>query len=306
MRRVFYTAATFAGCTSVAYCAPRFSFSTRATPPATELIPNNDISIVNEIYSMESPTFVEALANKDTTVVTIYQLTTCPFCNRVKAFLNANGIKYKIVEVDPLTMAELKDKKYQLVPQLDVVIGGKEPGSVQKVFNLLDSYEIGAILGPLYGHSLVEGDVEKWRRWSGEVLARFLAINVGVNIVDSSKFILGHQTLSLGRKLKYVGAGGIMFIMAHKVVAPKLQKLGYETKDPLKGMEDELQKWSTRVGENGFHGGVNPSLADMDVYGILQCVRGHKLYSKIMSDLPALAAWSERMDAVVKDKVKDD
>ena len=38
----------------------------------------------------------------------LYQYQICPFCNKTKAFLDYVAIPYKIVEVNPLTKAELK------------------------------------------------------------------------------------------------------------------------------------------------------------------------------------------------------
>ena len=49
--------------------------------------------------------------------VTLYQYEVCPFCCKVKAFLDANDVPYRTVEVNPLTKAEIKwSKEYRKVP----------------------------------------------------------------------------------------------------------------------------------------------------------------------------------------------
>jgi hypothetical protein len=40
--------------------------------------------------------------------VKLYQYQICPFCNKVKAVLGYAGIDHEIVEVNPLTKAEIK------------------------------------------------------------------------------------------------------------------------------------------------------------------------------------------------------
>ena len=39
----------------------------------------------------------------NSTDITLFQYKICPFCHRVKAYLDFNGIAYKTVEVNPLT-----------------------------------------------------------------------------------------------------------------------------------------------------------------------------------------------------------
>jgi microsomal prostaglandin-E synthase 2 len=42
------------------------------------------------------------------TAVTLYQYEVCPFCCKVKSFLDYHRVPYRVVEVNPLTKAELK------------------------------------------------------------------------------------------------------------------------------------------------------------------------------------------------------
>ena len=40
--------------------------------------------------------------------ICLYQYAICPFCNKVKALLDYSGLPYDVVEVNPLTKAEIK------------------------------------------------------------------------------------------------------------------------------------------------------------------------------------------------------
>lgn len=48
--------------------------------------------------------------------ITLYQFASCPYCNKVRAFLDYYGMNYTIVEVDPLFKKELKFSEYRKVP----------------------------------------------------------------------------------------------------------------------------------------------------------------------------------------------
>eukprot|EP00897_Mesotaenium_endlicherianum_P005322 jgi/Mesen1/4818/ME000243S04000 len=52
--------------------------------------------------------------------VVLYQYEACPFCNKVKAYLDYRSIPYRIVEVNPLGKKELKWSQYKKVPVIVV------------------------------------------------------------------------------------------------------------------------------------------------------------------------------------------
>lgn len=59
-------------------------------------------------------------ASKDGLNLTLYQYKTCPFCSKVRAFLDYNGLPYEIVEVNPVMRKEIKWSTYRKVPILMV------------------------------------------------------------------------------------------------------------------------------------------------------------------------------------------
>ena len=50
--------------------------------------------------------------------LTLYQYQVCPFCCKLRSFLDFYGIKYQIVEVEPVMRKELKFSDYRKVPIL--------------------------------------------------------------------------------------------------------------------------------------------------------------------------------------------
>ena len=48
--------------------------------------------------------------------VTLYQYQNCPFCGKVRAFLEYYGIDYTIVEVSPIWKKEINFSAYKKVP----------------------------------------------------------------------------------------------------------------------------------------------------------------------------------------------
>jgi len=69
--------------------------------------------------------------------ITLYQYYTCPFCCKVRAFLEYYGLEYNIVEVNPLSKKELKfSKSYRKVPI--AIVNGKQV-SVRLIIGLWNS-----------------------------------------------------------------------------------------------------------------------------------------------------------------------
>lgn len=50
--------------------------------------------------------------------LTLFQYPTCPFCCKVRAFLNFYGISYNVVEVNPVLRQQMNWSEYKKVPVL--------------------------------------------------------------------------------------------------------------------------------------------------------------------------------------------
>lgn len=74
--------------------------------------------------------------------LTLYQYQTCPFCCKVRAFLDYYGISYDVVEVDPVLRQEISWSSYRKVPILLVKVkDGYQPlNDSSMIISLLASY----------------------------------------------------------------------------------------------------------------------------------------------------------------------
>merc|ERR1711907_310301 len=56
--------------------------------------------------------------------LTLYQYSVCPFCNKLRAFLDYHQLPYSIIEVNPMSKKELEFSEYKKVPV--VLMGGEQ------------------------------------------------------------------------------------------------------------------------------------------------------------------------------------
>ena len=78
--------------------------------------------------------FQVVTADKTGLRLTLYQYESCPFCCKVRAMLDYYGLSYDIVEVDPLSRAQIQWSAYKKVPILVLEGVGEEGYSVRELF----------------------------------------------------------------------------------------------------------------------------------------------------------------------------
>ncbi|XP_061434815.1 prostaglandin E synthase 2-like [Lethenteron reissneri] len=78
--------------------------------------------------------------------LTLYQYQTCPFCSKVRAFLDYHGLPYRLVEVNPVMRREIAFSSYRKVP---IVIVANEAAGSDSPVQLNDSSYIISILKTL-------------------------------------------------------------------------------------------------------------------------------------------------------------
>ncbi|XP_068691923.1 prostaglandin E synthase 2-like [Montipora foliosa] len=73
--------------------------------------------------------------------VTLYQYQNCPFCGKVRAFLDYYGIDYTIVEVSPIWKREISFSSYKKVPF--VIANNKQINDCSVIISALRSVMLG-------------------------------------------------------------------------------------------------------------------------------------------------------------------
>ncbi|ESO04932.1 hypothetical protein HELRODRAFT_78591 [Helobdella robusta] len=148
--------------------------------------------------------------------LTLYQYQSCPFCCKVRAYLDFKGLSYDIVEVNSVTQKEIKWSSYKKVPILSCRIGDKEEvqlndssviiscletyflekppnQSIEKVALYYPSYEVKNVKGKMvmqfenkysimYGADKKVPDdqqkVQRWREWTDNMLVHRISPNI--------------------------------------------------------------------------------------------------------------------------------
>ncbi|KAK1409755.1 hypothetical protein QVD17_36284 [Tagetes erecta] len=266
--------------------ASKFSLSLGAFAAASVVAGSSLLLVKEEAYAKEL--VKPDLAFKD---VVLYQYEACPFCNKVKAFLDYYDVPYKVVEVNPFGKKEIKWSEYKKVPIL--VVDG-EP--------LVDSSAIIDQMGRKIvlekASSMVSNDDEetKWRRWVDDHLVHMLSPNIYRNTseaLESFDYIANNGNFSFYEKysVKYAGAAAMYF------VSKKLKKK-YNITDERAALYDAAETWVDALDGRDFLGGSKPNLADLAVFGVLRPIRQLRS-GKDMVEHTRIGDWYSRMERAV-------
>eukprot|EP00252_Welwitschia_mirabilis_P013374 TRINITY_DN29455_c0_g1_i1.p1 TRINITY_DN29455_c0_g1~~TRINITY_DN29455_c0_g1_i1.p1 ORF type:complete len:335 (-),score=61.71 TRINITY_DN29455_c0_g1_i1:477-1481(-) len=223
--------------------------------------------------------------------IVLYQYEACPFCNKVKAFLDYHDLPYKIIEVNPISKKEIKWSDYKKVPIL--MVDGTQLNDSSAIIEKLDKQiHPGKESVPLKEKE----EEEKWRRWVDEHLVHVLSPNIyrsASEALESFNYITTHGNFSTLERLtgKYVGATAMYF------VSKKLKKK-HNITDERASLYEAANTWVNALKNRKFMGGNKPNLADLAVFGVLRPIR-HLQSGKDMVANTNIGPWYSRMEEVV-------
>ncbi|ESL11740.1 glutathione-S-transferase/glutaredoxin [Trypanosoma rangeli SC58] len=230
----------------------------------------------------------------------LYRYSTCPFCGMAKAFLDYAKVPYKCVEVEPMLKREISAFAYKKVPQLQLNVHGHN-GPI-----LVDSEIIVNTLAQHIGvgKQLKDPEIAQWRAWARGPMVRLLTLDFNSSLYSAWRgysYINDIDTIPYMNKLflKVVGAP-VMYLVAQYVTKPRLIKSGHlhEGEDAKAKLHSEMNTFVEKAllgGKKKFHGGSKPDLVDLDIYGVLQSVRGHRVYDEIIR-ATSIKPWLDDMD----------
>lgn len=240
-------------------------------------------------YLAQEPHAHEKFLSKD---VELYQYEACPFCNKVRAFLDYYNIPYKVVEVNPISKKEINWSDYKKVPILKV--DGEQ---------MVDSSDI---IDKLYlrinENPVLNGEEEmKWRGWVDNHLVHVLSPNIYRTVseaLESFDYITSHGNFSLYERMvaKYTGAAAMYF------VSKKLKKR-HNITDERASLYGAAETWVDALNGRQFLGGSNPNLADLAVFGVLRPIR-HLKSGKDMVENTRIGEWYARMENAVGESAR--
>lgn len=224
--------------------------------------------------------------------VVLYQYEACPFCNKVKAFLDYYDIPYKVVEVNPISKKEIKWSDYKKVPIL--MVDGEQLVDSSAVID-----KLGQKIHPDKKNDSDLGDNDeekKWRGWVDNHLVHVLSPNIYRNTseaLESFDYITRNGNFSFTEKItvKYAGAAAMYF------VSKKLKKK-YNITDERAALYEAAETWVDALNGREFLGGSKPNLADLAVYGVLRPIR-YLSSGRDMVEHSRIGDWYTRMENAV-------
>ncbi|XP_026100984.1 prostaglandin E synthase 2-like [Carassius auratus] len=264
--------------------------------------------------------------------LTLYQYKTCPFCSKVRAFLDYHGLPYEIVEVNPVMRQEIKWSTYRKVPIL-MVNGTLQLNDSSVIISVLKTYLVSRektmseILtcypemkakndsgkdviefGNKYWVMVRDADADhlypgkdnrkeeiKWRKWADEWLVHLISPNVyrtPTEALASFDYIVRE-----GKFGTFEGFFAKYFgAAAMWIISKRLKNKHHLQDDVRQDLYKAVNDWVSAIGKNKkFMGGDQPNLADLAVFGVLRVMEGLQAYEDMMEHTK-VKNWYRRME----------
>lgn len=237
-------------------------------------------------YSTVASTATAVSDTSATPEIVLYQYEVCPFCNKVRAYLDYHDVPYRVVEVDPLRKTELSDfdKSYRKVP-IAVVNGEQVNGSGAVI------ERVGALMEGI-GHAAPSETERQWLTWLDDKLIHLIAPNIYRSPRESLQtfeYIADNAKFSAWQRgtIRYSGALAMYF------VARKLKKK-YNIEDERQAIVEALREWTEAIKGGGgkfLSGEESPGVADLSVYGVLKSIEGFDTFKEVRNENEELGEW---------------
>ncbi|XP_016147256.1 prostaglandin E synthase 2 [Sinocyclocheilus grahami] len=253
--------------------------------------------------------------------LTLYQYKTCPFCSKVRAFLDYHGLPYEVVEVNPVMRQEVKWSTYRKVPILMVnetvqLNDSSVIVSVLKTYLVSKEKTISEILacypemkakndsgkdviefGNKYWVMVRDTDADhlypgkdtrkeeiKWRKWADEWLVHLISPNVyrtPTEALASFDYIVRE-----GKFDTFEGFFAKYFgAAAMWIISKRLKKKHHLQDDVRQDLYKAVNDWVAAIGKNKkLMGGDQPNLADLAVFGVLRVMEGLQAFDDMMEN----------------------
>lgn len=222
----------------------------------------------------------------------LYQFALCPFCSKVRAGLELKGIRYRTVEVNPRSKAELPalpPGAPRKVPVL--VLGETVVADSTAILRFLDEAYPQTVRFRPEGSALCQAadEIEEW---------------VDAELIRALPTVLYGSWREAGRAAAVVARGSKLSAtqgLGVKVVGPLIMHLVAKRLLKESGRRDghgwvnenldQIERW---LSDQAFVCGPTMTIADVAIQGALSCVEEFPIYESVLSR-PRLKAWLARM-----------
>ncbi|MGB1258095.1 MAG: glutathione S-transferase N-terminal domain-containing protein [Thiolinea sp.] len=212
-------------------------------------------------------------------MLTLYQFRSCPFCGKVRAFLNHTQTPFEVVEVTPFGMKELDFTEHRKVP---VLRDGEQV--------IVESAAIVQHLNQHHATLPVAENAEEWMQWVDNKLVHFLPLLVHPDFRTS----FSNFATVMSRE-QIAGIKGFVVRLGGAVVMPKVarkMKAKHQIEDATAEFAEAIDHWVNDglVGKR-FFAGEQPGQVDTSVFGVLHSVDGLGILEREKARNEAFARW---------------
>ncbi|XP_035513911.1 prostaglandin E synthase 2 [Morone saxatilis] len=291
------------------------------------------------LYNTVKFSFQQHLAEEEQQVsrgggvkLTLYQYKTCPFCSKVRAFLDYQGLPYEIVEVNPVMRQEIKWSAYRKVPILmvdgevqlndsSVIISSLKTflinkdksmseilrcypelksvnDSGKKVTEYSNKYWLmlsEAETTAVYPEKGMQKEEMKWRQWADDWLVHLISPNVyrtAGEALASFDYIVREGKFSTFEGFFAKYVGAAAMFLISKRLKSRHNLQDDVRQDLYKAVDD----WVAAIGKKRkFMGGDQPNLADLAVFGVLRVMEGLQAFDDMMENTK-VKHWYRRVE----------
>uniref|UniRef100_UPI00398EE943 prostaglandin E synthase 2 isoform X1 n=1 Tax=Pristiophorus japonicus TaxID=55135 RepID=UPI00398EE943 len=270
--------------------------------------------------------------------LTLYQYKTCPFCSKVRAFLDFHSLPYEVVEVNPVLRKEIKFSSYRKVP---ILIGEDEEKvqindssviiSAVKTYLLSGHKKLTEVVSyypemkskdekgkevveynnkywvmledpdekQYYPSKEARKEEMKWRMWVDDRLVHLISPNVYRTPGEALESF--DYIVREGKFGTFEGFFAKYVGAAAMFFVSKRLKSRHKLHDDVRqDLYKAADQWVAAVGKHRpFMGGSTPNLADLAVYGVLRVMEGLEAFSDMMVNTK-IKPWYQRMEEDIR------
>lgn len=231
---------------------------------------------------------------------TVYQYEICPFCSRVKTYLDFCGVEYESIEVDPLFKTEIRKLQTANKKVPIVIINGQTVEDSGKIIEVITQMGLNKEIEGFPGADFFPTDTEEWSVWSEKKLAVYLYPNISRNLEESWEcFSYAENVPTWGffqQKLVRLAGTGAMTAVNGKI------KTKYHIVDERKELKETIQVWTDALKGQKFLHGDKVTMPDVMVFGVLKAIKGLRTFNEAMAENAALKTWYDNVEAAIPTK----